>query len=372
MAKRITKRARKIKRIGILTAGGDCPGLNAVIRAVVKPALEVGIEVIGFKDGYSGLMYNKWKRLDSHDVSGILVEGGTILGTSNKDNPFRQPIRDTKTGEVKYKDLSGDVVKTYKRLKLDALICIGGDGTQTVASKLVKKGLNIVGVPKTIDNDLVGTDVTFGFDSAVSVATEAVDRLHTTAQSHHRVMVLEVMGRYAGWIALSAGLAGGGDIILIPEIPYDINVVCAKVKERNRKGKRFSIVVVAEGAKPKGGDLVVREVVKDSPDPLRLGGIGNKIGRDIEEKTGLETRVTILGHIQRGGTPTPFDRILATRFGIAALELVMKGQFGKMVCLRSGHMNTIELSKVGGKVRTVPSDCEMITAARMIGTCLGD
>ncbi len=365
-------RRKKIRRIGILTAGGDCPGLNAVIRAVVKPALEMGIEVIGFKDGYSGLMFNKWKKLDAHDVSGILVQGGTILGTSNKDNPFRQPFKDEKTGKVYYKDLSDEVVKTYKNLKLDALICIGGDGTQTVASKLVKKGLSIVGVPKTIDNDLVGTDMTFGFDSAMTTATEAVDKLHTTAQSHHRVMVLEVMGRYAGWIALSAGLAGGGDIILIPEIPYDINSVCAKVKERNRKGKRFSIVVVAEGARPKGGSLVVREVVKDSPDPIRLGGIGNKIGKDIEQMTGLETRVTILGHIQRGGTPTPFDRILATRFGIAAMELVRNGDFGKMVCLRNGRMSSIELEKVGGKVRTVPKDCEMIKAARMIGTCLGD
>ncbi len=365
------KGGKKIKKIGILTAGGDCPGLNAVIRAVVKPALEIGIEVIGFKDGYSGLMYNKWKKLDSHDVSGILVQGGTILGTSNKDNPFAQPYFDNK-GNLKFKDMSNEVIRVYKSLKLDALICIGGDGTMTVADKLVKKGLNIVGVPKTIDNDLVGTDMTFGFDTAMSIATEAVDRLHTTAQSHHRVMVLEVMGRYAGWIALGAGLAGGGDIILIPEIPYKMESICAKVKERNRKGKRFSIVVVAEGAKPKGGSVVVKEVVKDSPDPIRLGGIGNKIGHDIERMTGIETRVTILGHIQRGGTPTPFDRILATRFGIAAMEMVRKGNFGRLVGIKNGKMSSIALSKVGGKVRSVPKSCEMLRSAKMLGISMGD
>ncbi len=371
MAKKIRAKGRKIKRIGILTAGGDCPGLNAVIRAVAKPAIRMGIEVIGFKDGYSGLMFHKWKKLETEDVSGILTLGGTILGTSNKDNPFRQPIKD-KNGDVVYKDLSGEVVKVYKELKLDALVCIGGDGTQTVASKLVEKGLNIVGVPKTIDNDLVGTDITFGFDSAVATATDAVDRLHTTAQSHHRVMILEVMGRYAGWIALTCGLAGGGDVILIPEIPYDISKVCAKVKDRSRRGKRFSIVVIAEGARPKGGGLVVKEVVKDSPDPIRLGGVGNRLGEEIEKRTGLETRVTILGHIQRGGTPTAFDRMLATRFGIEALNMVLSGDFGKMVALRSGKITSVSLDKVGGRIRTVPRDGELVRCAKMLGVCLGE
>ena len=361
----------KIKRIGVLTAGGDCPGLNAVIRAIVKTAIyRFGLEAVGFMDGYSGVIHNRARILESKDASGILPRGGTILGTSNRDDPFRCPV--VVDGQKTFKDLSDQSIRNLRKNKIDVLFVLGGDGSLTIGNELSKKGVKIIGIPKTIDNDLWGTDVTFGFDTALQVAMGAVDRLHTTAESHHRVMVVEVMGRYAGWIALAAGLAGGGDVILIPEIPFKHEKVCEQILERLRLGKRFSIVVVAEGARPKKGKMVVQRVIEDSTDPLRLGGIGYHIGNEIEKGTGLETRVTILGHVQRGGSPSAFDRILATRFGTRAVELAMEGKFGRMVCLRGTKIKDIPLTKVGGRQRRVRPDGDMVRTARSIGVMFGD
>ena len=300
---------------GVLTGGGDCPGLNAVIRAIVKSAEhDYDIEVVGFSDGYEGLIENRYRVLDARDVSGILAEGGTILGTSNRADPFHFPVLQGE--EYVYLDRSSQALRNFESLGLDTLIAIGGDGTMAASAGMADLGLPVIGVPKTIDNDLWGTDVTFGYDSALSIATEAIDRIHTTAQSHHRVMIIEVMGRYAGWIALGSGLAGGGDIILMPEVPYDISAVCDKIKDRNSQGKTFSIVVVGEGAKPIGGDMVVRQRIKNSPDTIRLGGISNQVAAQLEGLIHIECRVTILGHLLRGGAPTARDRILATRFGM--------------------------------------------------------
>lgn len=362
---------KRIKRIGILTGGGDCPGLNAVIRAIAKKAINRGIEVTGIKDGYEGLVIGKAIKLSYRSVSGILTVGGTILGTSNKANPFHYVVGKRKD-EFIYGDLSGKAKANFRKWKLDALVVIGGDGTLSIAYELMQKGIPIVGVPKTIDNDLVGTDITFGFNSALTVATEAIDNLHSTAQSHHRVMVIELMGRNAGWLALYAGLAGGGDIILIPEIPYDIKKVCERVMERHRKGKRFSIVVVAEGARPLGGEKTVSQIVKDSPDPVRLGGVGKVVGDEIERCTGLETRVTILGHLQRGGSPTPFDRILATELGDRALDLILRGQFGRMVNVKGGKIGSCSLKIVKNKQRKVDPDSDIIRVARDLNTSFGD
>ncbi len=361
----------KVKKIGILTAGGDCPGLNAVIRVIVKAAIYVHkIEVIGFKDGYEGLVKNNFIELHNETVSGILTWGGTILGTSNIANPYKYAM--THAGKTVIVDRSGEAISNYKKNRLDALIVVGGDGTLSIASRLVKDGLKIVAVPKTIDNDLSETDFTFGFESAVVTATEAIDKLHSTAQSHHRVMILEVMGRYAGWIALYAGVAGGGDIILIPEIPYDIKNVCKKLEERHRSGKRFSILVVAEGAKPKGGAITVSRMVEGSTDKVRLGGIANKIALDIEKMAGLESRATILGHVQRGGSPTPFDRDLATRFGFEALNLVVAKRFGRMANLKDGRVGSVSIKNAIKKLKLVPLDHPLIKAARAIGTSFGD
>jgi len=360
-----------IKKIGILTGGGDCPGLNAVIRAVVKTAIfQYRLDVLGFLEGYLGMIKNMTRKLEAADASGILHRGGTILGTSNRDNPFRFPV--VVRGKKTFQDVSDQAIKNLERNKVDALIVVGGDGSLTIACQLYKKGVPIVGIPKTIDNDLWGTDVTFGFNTALQTAMEAIDKIQTTAASHHRVMVVEVMGRYAGWIALEAGLAGGGDVILIPEIPYDIEKVCEVVQERFSYGKRSSIVVVAEGAVPKGGDLVVQKIVEDSTDPVRLGGVGYRVGNEIEKRTGLETRVTVLGHIQRGGSPIAYDRILATRFGSKAVDLVMQGKFGRMVCLRGLKIEDIELEKIQGEQRKVYPDGDLVKTARAIGVSFGD
>lgn len=360
-----------MKRIGLLTAGGDCPGLNAVIRAVVKTAInDHNLEVVGIEDGYYGLIQNKMLRLRYSNASGILNLGGTILGTSNVDNPFRFEVK-TKRG-VEYKDVSDRAVQNYKSAGLDCLICVGGDGTLNIAERLFKKGLNVIGVPKTIDNDLSATDLTFGFDSAVETITQAIDKLHTTAQSHHRVMVLETMGRYAGWLALAGGIAGGGDIILIPEIPYDINKVCEKVKERNRLGKRFSIVIVAEGASPKGGKMIVSKVDKRSTDPVRLGGIGNFVAQQIGKLTGIDSRTTVLGHLQRGGSPTAFDRILATRFGREAVKLAIKGKFGYMVSLKGQDIEAVKIKDAIKKLRKVSPSSHIIACARSLGVSFGN
>uniref|UniRef100_A0A7V3YMA6 ATP-dependent 6-phosphofructokinase n=1 Tax=Candidatus Caldatribacterium californiense TaxID=1454726 RepID=A0A7V3YMA6_9BACT len=359
------------QRIGVLSGGGDCPGINAVIHAVVKRAiLKYDYEVIGILDGFEGLVEGRFRELHYNDVSGILPLGGTILGTSNRANPFRYPVR--QKDEVTFEDRSRDVLRHFTELGLSALIAIGGDGTFHIAAELSRLGIPVVGVPKTIDNDLNATDITFGFDSAVHVVTEAIDRLHTTAQSHHRVMVIEVMGRYAGWIALHGGIAGGGDVILIPEIPFDIEGVCEFILERRKKGKRFSIVVVAEGARPRGGDLVVQRIVRESHDQIRLGGVSHVVGQAVEEKTGLETRVVILGHLQRGGSPTAFDRVLATRLGAWAVDLVAQGQFGYFPAVRGQDIVPARIEEAIACLKTVPLDSPLLDIARSMGTYLGE
>ena len=361
----------RIKRIGILTGGGDCPGLNAVIRGVAKSAMHThGIQVFGFYDAFRGLVGGAGKWLNWDDVSGILTLGGTILGTTNRDNPFA--YADDHRYPERKRDASPDVIANCRKLKLDALVAVGGDGTLQCAYKMSKLGLKVVGVPKTIDNDVRGTDLTFGFNTAVTTATEAVDKLHTTAASHHRVMLLEVMGRTAGWLALTTGIAGGGDVILIPEIPYRVDAICEKLRERARRGKHFSIVVVSEGARPVGGTVIVRDRVRGSYEAVRLGGVSAVLAKQIEELSGLETRYTILGHLQRGGTPTPFDRFLATEFATAAVELLMKGYFNRMVCLRGGHISSVSLSVPGKSPRLVSLRSPSIRMARSIGTSFGD
>ena len=361
----------KKKRIAVLTGGGDCPGINAVIRAVVKKAIhEKGMEVVGIEDGYHGLINNLYRPLSYDDVSGILTLGGTILGTSKTANPYRYPF--SKDGQLEFKDCSQTAIQNVKKLGVNCLVCIGGDGTLTIAYRLFKDGIPIIGIPKTIDNDLRGTEISFGFDSAVWIATDGIDRIHTTAQSHHRIMIVEVMGHKAGWIALYAGVAGGGDIILIPEIPYDINVIAEKVKERNRKGRRFSIVVVAEGARPKGGDIVIQRIVKESTDPVRMGGIGFFLGREIEKVTELETRTVVMGHLQRGGSPTASDRVLGTQLGTKSIDMIEDEEFGYMAGVQRNSIVKVSLEKVAQGTKTVPLDHPLIKAARSLGTCFGD
>ncbi len=332
-----------VKRLGVLTGGGDCPGLNPVIRAVTRKALQAGIEVVGIRNGWKGLIQADTIPLNLAAVSGILHRGGTILGTS-RTNPYKKP-EDAKK-----------VIENIQKLKLDALIPIGGEDTLGVATKLKKDGQKVVGVPKTIDNDLSATDFTFGFDTAVNIAMEAIDRLHTTAESHHRIMVAEVMGRHAGWIAIYAGIAGGADVILIPEVPIDLDEVCAIIKNRHSRGKDFSIVVVAEGAQFKQQDLATQESKLDEFGHVRLGGIGDQLGRLIEQRTGYETRVTVLGHIQRGGSPTAFDRVLGTRFGVKAVELVLEGKFGLMVSLAGTKIVGVPIEQGTGTLKTVDSE----------------
>lgn len=359
-----------LKRIGILTGGGDCPGLNAVIRSIAKPALSFfNAKVIGILDGFEGFVEGHMRELTRLDVAGIVNLGGTILGTSNKGDPFRYPCESA--GGVTITDCSDLVIGNYKQWGLDTLIAIGGDGTMNIAYKLTKKGLNIIGVPKTIDNDLEATDITFGHDSALQVATEAIDRLQTTASAHHRVIVIEVMGRYAGWIALGSGLAGGADVILIPEIPFKWNTIFDYVLKRS-KGARYSIICVAEGAKPENGQIVVKETDSKRTDPVRLGGIGELVAARIQEETKLETRVTVLGHVQRGGSPTAFDRILGTKFGAMALQAASKGEFDTMVSLRGRDVVTVKLEDAIKRQRLVPLDSQLVLAARAVGVCFGN
>ncbi len=329
-------------KIGVLTGGGDCPGLNPVIRAVVRGAIREGDEVLGIKFGWKGLVENSTMPLDLAAVSGILHRGGTILGSS-RTNPYKDP-----------KNLES-LKKTWTALKLDALVAIGGEDTLGVATKLSKEGFPVVGVPKTIDNDLSGTDFTFGFDTAVNIAMEAIDRLHTTAESHRRIMVCEVMGRHAGWIALHAGIAGGADIILIPEVPIKMNEVLDVIKKRTDRGKNFSIIVVAEGAKFDGNEAHLDNKL-DEFGHVRLGGIGELLARKIEEATKSETRVTVLGHIQRGGSATAFDRVLGTRFGEKAIKLVHAKQFGHMVALRGNEIVPVKIEDATGKLKTVDKE----------------
>jgi 6-phosphofructokinase 1 len=360
----------KLKSIAVMTGGGDCPGLNAVIRAVTKTAINNhALTVWGVQDGYLGLIENRINPLSYEDTSNILTVGGTILGSSNTSDPFRFPV---KVGaKTQMKDVSMQCLGQLRQRGIEALVCIGGDGTMASAAKFTKLGLPVIGVPKTIDNDLVGTDVTFGFDTAVTTATEAIDKIHTTASSHHRVMIIEVMGRYAGWIALYAGAASGADVILIPEIPYKLDKVCQYVLGRSRRGKRFSIVVVSEGAKPLGGQMVILKRIATSPDPIRLGGIADKLAGDINERTGLDCRATVLGHVQRGGTPTPHDRTLATMFGHAAIELLMEGTKNRLVVWKNGALSSVPLSSVAGKTKLVPRNHELIRASKAIGVSFG-
>jgi len=359
-----------LKRIGVLTGGGDCPGLNAVIRAVTKAALNGGLEVVGIEDGYLGLIENRTRKLHNEDVSNILTQGGTILGSSNKANPAAYAMPEN--GKWVVRDVRDQVVKHYHDAGLDALVVIGGDGTMTGAADLIDRGLKIVGVPKTIDNDLWGTDITFGHDTAVTTAAEALDKVHTTASSHHRVMAVELMGRYAGWLTLGAGVASGADVILIPEIPFDLEAVCRKCVGRSRHGKRFTIIAVGEGAKPLDGKQFVERVDETSPDPIRLGGVAKHVADQVEKRTGLESRSIVLGHIQRGGSPTPRDRVLATRFGFHAFELLKSGIFGHVVVERNGAIGSVPIADAAGKVRTVPVDHLLIRASRAIGTSFGD
>lgn len=351
-------------RVGILTGGGDCPGLNAVIRAVGKSLiLQHNAQVIGIENGFEGLVKRQVRGLDYKDVSGILTRGGTILGTSNKCDPFKYQ-------ESGGADVSANVVENYKSIGLDALVAIGGDGTLTIAHRLAEKGLNVVGVPKTIDNDLMATERTFGFDTAVSIATEAIDRLHTTAQSHQRVIIIETMGRYAGWIALYAGTAGGADVILIPEIPYNVDEVIRVCTNREQGGQHFTIICIAEGASPADGDIVTREVGSRASTP-RFGGIAHQLADKLRSVLRSEIRTSILGHIQRGGTPTAYDRNLATAFGAYAAAMVSRKEFGKMVALQNNSLTAVPLEQVAGKNRLVPLDSPMIAAAHAVGTSFG-
>jgi 6-phosphofructokinase 1 len=371
------------KYIGVLTSGGDCPGLNAAIRGVAKAALgEFGMQVIGFRDGFRGLMENRTVQLDSAMVSGILTVGGTILGTS-RDKPYRMLIGG------KELDVTDAIIANYERHHLDALVCLGGGGTQKNALYLKQKGLNIVSLPKTIDNDVAMTDVTFGFDTAMGIATEAIDRLHSTAHSHHRIVVVEIMGHRAGWLTLGAGIAGGADVILIPEIPYDVEKIAKAIRQRSRSGKRFSIVAVAEGAisktdatklqaiEKKRDKAKSRKEKKESKAALsewEAAHAGNtwRLAKQLEQLTQLESRVTILGYVQRGGTPSAVDRLLATRLGTACARLVHDGKFGVMIAARGDGTEPVPIEKVAGKRRVVPLDHAWVKTARLVGTALGD
>lgn len=361
------KHGSRMRRIGLLTGGGDCPGLNAVIRAVAKGAIyNHNLEVVGFNNGFKGLVENDAALIDDRAVSGILNRGGTILGTSNRDNPF-----DFKPGGSDYgktgEDRSADAIENLEKWNIECLVVIGGDGSLFLAHRFSELGVPIIGIPKTIDNDLPATDLTFGFDSAVATATEAIDKIHTTAESHHRIMVVEVMGRNAGWIALQAGMAGGGDIILIPELPFDYSCVIEKIQERLQNGKKFSIIVVSEGAHLVGSEPFYQEIggVK------RLGGIGQIVSHEIEKRTTMESRATVLGHLQRGGSPTAFDRVLATRFGVKAVQLFQEDRLNEMVCLRGSSISSVPLDEAVAGTKRVDPESEQVRTALAVGTSFG-
>jgi phosphofructokinase-like protein len=356
------------KRIGIMTGGGDCPGLNAVIRAIVKTAINIyGYEVIGFLDGYMGLVNNRFRKLGLNDVSGLLDKGGTILGTTDSFDPFSMKI--DIDGEKREKDMSDRIADNLRMHDIDVLVTIGGINTITVANRLSLKGINIVAIPKNIDNDIPGTDVTIGFLTAVDTATHALDKLHSTAESHHRVMILEVMGRRAGWVALESGIAGGADIILIPEIPYDIRLVARKILERKNSGKGFSIICVSEGCKSKDQpeeDNGIKECHK------LLQGIGSRVAAELEKLASLETRVTVLGYLQRGGEPSPSDRILTTRLGVEAVNMIAQGNYNKMAGIVNNQLSPVDLAEVAGKCKYVPIEGELVRIARNMGVSFGD
>ncbi len=379
----------KVKKIAILTNGGDAPGLNAVIRAIVKTGRTYGVECYGFIEGYKGLLENNYVKLDlQSNASGLLIKGGTIIGTSNSTNVFNYKVKN-EDGTEEYKDLSDVCVQNIKNAGFDCVFALGGDGTQKSSRDFSLKGVNFIGVPKTIDNDVAQTDMTFGYNTAVSVAAEALDRLHTTAEAHHRIMVLEVMGRYAGWLALESAIAGGADVALIPEIPYDINKVVDKINERRARGKEFTIVVTSEGAMPKDGTITVKKTLNDGAglDNIRLGGVGEKLAGELEELTGMVARNTTLGYVQRGGTPSAFDRVLSTKYGTKAMELAMQGIFNVLVTYKKGEMGYVTLEEVVGNnkvvgaasgntkesnIRKIKMDDDLIRVARDLGMCLGD
>jgi 6-phosphofructokinase 1 len=355
-------------RIGIVTGGGDCPGLNTVIRAVTKAAALRGWKVLGIVGGYEGILTGNVRPLDHLTLGNLLTRGGTILGTANRGR-FSAKVGHGESRKLPL-GLLQETKEGMEKLGLDALVAIGGDGSLSIAQQMFEYGIPIVGVPKTIDNDLSGTTFTFGFDSAVACATDALDRLHTTAESHNRVMVLEVMGRYAGWIALYAGVAGGADVILIPEIPFSYDSICRKIEERERRGRHFSIVVVAEGARETGADFVTAGSAGQGE--ARLGGIGAIVTAEIEKRTGKEARVSVLGYLQRGGSPTTFDRVLCTVFGTEAVQLVAAGDFGKMVAFHGAHVTAIPIQDAVGKLKTVDADGSITRTARALGICFGD
>jgi len=358
-------------KIAVLTGGGDAPGLNAVIYSLTRACLQnMDCELIGYKFGYRGLYKNDFVPLNMETTSGILHKGGTMLFSSNKDNLFDYLVEEN--GVMVKKDVSDTAVMNMQKEGVSVLVVLGGDGTLTSARDFSRKKVNVIGVPKTIDNDLSSTEQTFGFDSAVNVVTENLGRLHTTTESHHRVMVVEVMGRSAGWIALQSGIAGSADVILIPEIPYRIEKVVEKIKERDARGKFFTIIVVTEGAKEAGGQAVIGKVVEDSPDPIRYGGIAAKIASDLEKHVDHEVRSCALGHIQRGGDTSPFDRVLSVRYGVAAANLIKEGKFGNMVCLKEGRMGYVSLENVIGANKLVDPDGELVRVAKTIGISFGD
>ena len=380
-----------VKKVGILANGGDVSGFNAVIRAIVKTAENHGVECYGIIDGYNGLLKKDFQILSTAangEAIGILPKGGSIIGSSTNANLFNYKIVH-EDGRVEYRDMSDKAIENIKEFGFDCIFTLGGDGTQKSARDFSTKGVNVIGVPKTIDNDVACTEITFGYNTAVSVAMEAIDRLHTTGETHHRIMVLEVMGRYAGWIALEAAIAGGGDVALIPEIPYDINRVAEKIENRKKRGKNFSVVVVAEGAKPKGGELTIQGTRNNGEgvDNTKLGGIGQIISRQLEELTGLESRNTTLGYMQRGGTPTAFDRVLSTKYGTKAMNLALEEKFGRLVVIKNGRLDSVSLEDVVGNnkkigavsgnteesnLRKVPMDDDLVITARNIGINLGD
>lgn len=379
-----------IKRVAILANGGDVSGFNAVIRAIIKTAENNNIECLGFIDGYRGLLQNNYVVLgtsSSGNAVGILPKGGSIIGSSTNANVFNYPVEEN--GQRVYKDLSDVCVENIKKDEIDCLFTLGGDGTQKSARDLSLKGIHVIGVPKTIDNDVACTEITFGYNTAVSVAAEAIDRLHSTGETHHRIMVLEVMGRYAGWIALESAIAGGADVALIPEIPYDIEKAAEKIINRKNRGKSFSIVVVAEGARPKNGDIVIKGTRDNGAgvDNTKLGGIGEQVAKQLEELTGLEARCTVLGYMQRGGTPTSFDRVLSTKYGAKAMELALEEKFNVLTVIKNGKLDCVSLEEVVGNnkeigavsgntpesnLRKVTMDDDLVKTARNIGINLGD
>ncbi len=359
-----------VKKLAILTGGGDCPGLNAAIRAVVQTAIHHNLTVVGIPDGFKGLLENKFVPLSLQNTTGILAKGGTILGSSNVDTPFSVPV--VKNGKKTYEDRSEEVIKNLREARVDAMIVVGGDGTQAISHRLNELGVKIVGIPKTIDNDLNGTEFTIGFFTAVGTAVEALDKLHTTAESHQRIMVVEVMGRNAGWIALFAGLGGDADAILIPEIPFDLKKVAEGLNDSYHSDKRYSIVVVAEGAKPVGGEVTVRQIIEDSPEKVRLGGVAHQVAAELERLTKRETRAIVLGHLLRGGSPVAFDRVLASRFGVAAVNAVMEGRFDSMIAYQNDTVTVVPLETGAGKNRYVDPDSFFLKAAKKRGILFGD